>query len=316
MPSRARRSAAAGAFEGIVLDPRGGTISHHDRNTSEAPNKFGRFAVPPPLSYKPRMKKAKSRPRRPAPTEGRAPPPSRSGEPGAWLYGTHAVLAALANPRRRLHRLLATSNGAEHLPPNLKVNPQLVTARELEGHLPREAVHQGLALLAEPLPDRMLDEVCAPDGPALVIALDQVTDPHNVGAILRSAAAFGARALVLTERHSPAATGTLAKAASGGLEHVPLLRIVNLARGLDELKERGYWVVGLDEEAPYGLDELAPAERTVIVLGAEGTGLRRLTRERCDRLVRLPTKGPIGSLNVSNAAAVALYALAAGAKGR
>lgn len=233
-------------------------------------------------------------------------------ERGDWLYGTHAVLAALANPKRVIRRLLATENTAAHLPPTIKLKPEILPARELEARLPREAVHQGLAILAEPLPVLGLDEACAAAGPALVVALDQVTDPHNVGAILRSAAAFGARALVLTERHAPSAIGTLAKSASGALEHVPIIRIVNLARGLDDLKDLGYAVLGLAEEADLGLSEIRPGSRTALVLGAEGAGLRRLTRERCDRLVRLPTRGPIGSLNVSNAAAVALYALTAG----
>jgi len=232
-----------------------------------------------------------------------------AGEHGEWLYGAHAVLAALQNPARQIRRFLATPNGLEHLPPQLEAKPDLVTPKELEGRLPREAVHQGLALLAEPLPTLGLDEACETDGPALIVALDQVTDPHNVGAILRSASAFGVRAVILTERHAPGAIGTLAKSASGALEHVPLVRIVNLARGLEELKDLGYEVIGLAEEGAQGLDAITPRERTVIVLGAEGTGLRRLTRERCDRLVRLPTQGPIGSLNVSNAAAVALYAL-------
>jgi 23S rRNA (guanosine2251-2'-O)-methyltransferase len=255
------------------------------------------------------MKKTKSRGRPPFRPPSHGPSGASAGERGEWLYGVHAVLAALGNPERMIRRFLATSNGAEHLPAQLAVTPDLISAKELEARLPRDAVHQGLAVLAEPLPAPGLDEVCAPEGPSLVVALDQVTDPHNVGAILRSASAFGARAVILTERHAPSAIGTLAKAASGALEHVPLLRIVNLARGLDELKELGYEVFGLAEEGPLTLDEADPGPRAALVLGAEGTGLRRLTRERCDRLVRLPTQG-VGSLNVSNAAAVALYALA------
>jgi 23S rRNA (guanosine2251-2'-O)-methyltransferase len=253
------------------------------------------------------MKKTKphGRPR----TKGGHAGPARPGavERGEWLFGTHAVLAALENPDRVIRRFFATTNGVEHLPEQPIRQPEIVPPATLEAQLPRDAVHQGLALLAEPLPERDLEETCDADG--LVLALDQVTDPHNVGAILRSAAAFGARAVILTERHAPQAIGTLAKAASGALEHVPLVRIVNLATGLSKMKELGYEVLGLAEHGPVSLDAVKPGDRTLVVLGAEGTGLRRLTRERCDRLVRLPTQGPIGSLNVSNAAAVALYAL-------
>jgi 23S rRNA (guanosine2251-2'-O)-methyltransferase len=218
-------------------------------------------------------------------------------------------LAALANPKRRPRRLLATADAAATLPQGLALPPEILSAERIAAVLPREAVHQGVALLAEPLPGRALADCADLPEPALLIALDQVTDPHNVGAILRSAAAFGVQGVILTERHAPGTGGVLAKAASGGLEHVPLIRVVNLAQTLAVLKEWGYAILGLAEDGAVEISAVPPARRIVLVLGAEGEGLRRLTRERCDTLVRLPTKGPIGSLNVSNAAAVALYAL-------
>jgi 23S rRNA (guanosine2251-2'-O)-methyltransferase len=223
-------------------------------------------------------------------------------------------LAALANPKRRIHRLLATKDAAAGLPAGLARKPQIVEGGQISAVLPREAVHQGLAALVEPLAGRNLAEFCAPESAGLLLALDQVTDPHNVGAILRSAAAFGVAGVILTERHAPGATGALAKAASGALEYVPLIRVVNLAQTLSTLKDADYTVIGLAEEGETALPALPPSERMVLVLGAEGTGLRRLTRERCDLLVHLPTRGPMASLNVSNAAAVALYALSV--KGR
>ena len=168
------------------------------------------------------------------------------------------------------------------------------------------AVHQGIAVLADPLPEPDLADLSEAK---LIVVLDQVTDPHNVGAVIRSAAAFGAEALVLTERHGPADSGVLAKAASGGLEHVALVRVKNLARALDELGEMAFLRLGLDSEFADPIEAVEHADKTAIVLGAEGRGLRRLTRENCDRLVRLDVPGPILSLNVSNAAALALYAL-------
>jgi len=239
-----------------------------------------------------------------------------------WLFGVHPVAAALANPRRRLHRLLHSAEAAvEHadlvrLAKAREANsPRLEAAdREtLARLLPPGAVHQGLALLAEPLPPVDIYEVCdgiAAAERAMLVVLDQVTDPHNVGAIMRSAAAFGARAVICTERHAAAETGTLAKAASGALDHVPLVAVTNLARAMETLKESGAWCVGLAADAAQTLAEANLAAKVAIVLGAEGTGLRRLTREHCDLLVRLPTRGPIAQLNVSNAAAVALYELA------
>jgi 23S rRNA (guanosine2251-2'-O)-methyltransferase len=247
--------------------------------------------------------------------------PPRPRDTGPWLYGRHAVAAALANPARRVRRLLALAEtkaelgalaaaAAASLPPGA---PEVLDRREFEQLLPYGAVHQGMALAAEPLPARDIDDVLDGLGeaaaPAIIVLLDQVSDPHNVGAILRSAAAFAARAVVMPEHGAPPVTGALAKAASGALEAVPLLRVTNLARTLDRLKEAGFWCLGLEEDAAQTLDAIDAGARIALVLGAEGSGLRRLTRERCDLLARLPTRGEPASLNVSNAAAIALYEL-------
>ena len=249
-----------------------------------------------------------------------------AGEQGAgyWIYGAHAVLAALANPERRCRRLVMTPEATARqgrLAQLVGARSDLATAEslpraELERLLPAGAVGQGLALLVDPLPHRGLDRVLAAkthSAPApprrLLVALDQITDPQNVGAILRSAAAFGAAGLVLPERHSAPESGALAKAASGALDLLPVARVSNLARALDDLKAEGFWCVGLAQEAEAELGDARLGEALVLVLGAEGKGLRRLTRQHCDLLLRLPTRGPIASLNVSNACAVALYAL-------
>lgn len=243
------------------------------------------------------------------------------GPPAIWLYGRHAVAAALANPARRCRRALALPETEADLQALLAAaratvpagGPELLDRRTMEGLLPAGAVHQGMALATDPLPERDLDDVldalAEAVPPHIIVLLDQVTDPHNVGAILRSAAAFGALALIMPEHGAPAVTGTLAKTASGALEMVPLIRVTNLARTLDLLKEAGFWSLGLEEDAPASLAALDLPERIALVLGAEGSGLRRLTRERCDFLAKLPTRGTLSSLNVSNAAAVALYEL-------
>ena len=235
---------------------------------------------------------------------------------GVWLHGLHAVAAALGNPARRLRRLLLTAEAetalAARLPGPWRIAAERVERGQLAGLLAEDAVHQGVALLAEPLPAMPLDRALE-HGHGPVLVLDQVTDPRNVGAILRSAAAFGAAALVLQDRHAPPETGALARAASGALELVPVVREVNLARAIDALKKAGLWVVGLAGEAPVTLAQAGLGGRRVaLVLGAEGEGMRRLTREHCDELCRLPIAPEMESLNVSAAAAVALYELARG----
>jgi 23S rRNA (guanosine2251-2'-O)-methyltransferase len=223
------------------------------------------------------------------------------------LYGWHTVKAALDNPQRRIRRLLATENAARRLADDggkLALEPELVRPNAIAALVGPEAVHNGLYAEADPLPSPGLDEI-EPAGVALV--LDQITDPHNVGAILRTAAAFAVSAVITTARHSPEATGVLAKSASGALEYVPMVTVQNLARALAELKERGYLTVGLDSSGDTGLAEAALRAPLALVLGAEGKGLRQLTRATCDVVARLDLPGRIKSLNVSNATALALY---------
>lgn len=238
---------------------------------------------------------------------------------GLWLYGVHSVFAALVNPARQCQRLLLTGEAQTTLENKFsKINVlndmpmEIVPRATIAGLLSEGAVHQGCALLAAPLPPVGLEEVLR-DIPAnaLIVLLDQVTDPQNVGAILRSALAFGAQAVLLTERHAPGASGAMAKAASGALEKMPLVQVTNLARSLESLKEAGFWCVGLDPEAETTLSDIRAEGRTALVLGAEGAGLRRLTRAHCDFLARLPIRpDTVASLNVAAAAAVALYELA------
>lgn len=242
------------------------------------------------------------------PKRGRRP---QQAESGVWLYGRHAVEMALRNPRRRIRRLLAAGDSAGRLAGiRAGVEATIVDRKALERDLPQGAVHQGVALLADPLDQPDLETLLEnPPEDAVILVLDQVTDPHNVGAILRSAAVFGAVAVLVPRRHAPSETGALAKAASGALEHVPLVAAANLDRALQSLKQAGFWCTGLDAEASVPLASARLDGRVALVLGAEGAGLRRLTAKGCDLLVRLPASGPIGSLNVSNAAAVALYAV-------
>jgi 23S rRNA (guanosine2251-2'-O)-methyltransferase len=225
----------------------------------------------------------------------------------AVLYGYHAVREALRVKKRTCLDLFATAAAAEKLAEDIKssgVFLHLVDAEALDARLGRDAVHQGLMLESRPLEGLDISEIETRSG--LVLALDQITDPHNVGAILRTAAAFAVDAIITTDRHAPEFSGVLAKAASGGLEHVPIVEVVNLARALDQLAAAGYLRVGLDSEGPESLDKTPLSRPTVLVLGAEGKGLRRLTRDKCDALVRLDLPGEIKSLNVSNACAVAL----------
>ena len=267
--------------------------------------------------------------------KGASKPTSRRAQ-SELIYGFHPVLAALGNPARRKQRLMLTKEAKKSLTNEAAADSALagdaalakqadgatggiaealatshVVARsEIDAALPKGAVHQGFLLQCAPLSAIDLEECCAPDGGNMpVVLLDQVSDPHNVGAILRSAAAFGARAVIIPERHSPNATGVLAKSASGALESVPLIRVTNLVRAMGQLKDMGYWLTGLDSGADMTLGNNTLKQPVALVLGAEGSGLRRLTRENCDSLAAIKLAGSMHSLNVSNAAAVALYQL-------
>ena len=246
--------------------------------------------------------------RRPPSERPRRAPTSASG--AALIYGAHAVRAALTARRRNLLALYATENALPRIADLARESglaPRVVDARELSRRLGEDAVHQGLLLEAGPLPECDIADIAPRSG--VVVVLDQVTDPHNVGAILRTAAAFDADAIVLTERHSPEFRGVLAKAASGALECVPVVAVVNLARALEHIATAGYAIVGLDSQGDASLETAPLSKPLALVLGAEGKGLRRLTRERCDVVARLDMPGPIKSLNVSNACAVALAVL-------
>ncbi len=248
-----------------------------------------------------------------------SPPGSRHGRDraaGFWIYGSHAVLAAVANPRRRCRRLLAVAEAARLLDARGRAGGaahptlEIVGRRILDEIVGADARHQGVAVLVEPLPATPLEAVLTsgPSGPLVV--LDQVTDPRNVGAVLRAAAAFSAAAVAVQDRHAPAETGAMAKAASGALETVPLVRVVNIARTLRALQDAGLRAIGFTADAPQALAEIDAAPPLVLVLGSEGAGLRRLVREQCDLLARIPIAPAVESLNVATAAAIALYACA------
>ena len=225
------------------------------------------------------------------------------------FWGRHAVAAALDNPKRSVVKAWATRDAAAFMrfPPDVPVT--LADVTDLGRLVPSDAPHQGVVIEVDPLEEAWLDDLLsnAPER-AVLLVLDQVTDPHNVGAILRSAAAFGAIGILTQDRHSPPESGALAKAASGALERVPWVRVVNLARALEQIGEAGFWRIGLAGEAEAGLKEALGSPRVALVLGAEGPGLRQNTREHCDALAKLPISDSIESLNVSNAAAIALYA--------
>ncbi len=244
---------------------------------------------------------------------GVAPAFGRAGGGAVRIYGFHAVREALRAGRRKLLGLYATPEAAAKLAADIAragLRPHLAEGHDITLKLGAGAVHQGVLLEALPLPALDLSDIESNSG--IVLVLDQITDPHNAGAILRSAAAFGADAVIMTKRHAPEMAGVVAKAASGGLEHVAIVTVANLAQALDRLGEDGYLRIGLDSEAAPSLPGVTLPEKVALVLGGEGKGLRRLTRERCDVLARLDTPGAIKSLNVSNACAVALALLRAG----
>ena len=230
-----------------------------------------------------------------------------------WLFGLHAVRDALLNPARQSKRLILTKNAADRLAETLAktdLTPEMADARKFPAPIDPASVHQGAALEVKPLDWGGIENVVPEEGPATVLLLDRVTDPHNVGAILRSAEVFGASAVIAPARHSAPETGALAKSASGALERQPYVRVKNLSAAMEVLKTQGFHVIGLDGEADTTLQETLqkPGDRIALVLGAEGPGLRQKTRETCDELVRIAFSGDFGSLNVSNAAAVSLYA--------
>ena len=260
-----------------------------------------------PKDRNPRFQRRDDRPRGGPPRFDRRGPREREPSDIAILYGWHTVTAALANPKRRIRKLLLTENAARKLADEgivTKATTEIVRPGDIDHRLGPDAVHQGLLAEADPLDGPSIDALPA-DG--IVLVLDQITDPHNVGAILRSAAAFAVKAIVTTARHSPEATGVLAKSASGALELVPMVLVQNLARALTELNKRGFLTVGLDSEGSADLAAVELHAPLALVLGAEGKGLRQLTRETCSVVARLDMPGEIKSLNVSNAAALALY---------
>ncbi|MER9566039.1 RNA methyltransferase [Mesorhizobium sp. M0571] len=237
-------------------------------------------------------------------------PPGETAADGlVRLYGLHTVRAALDNPRRKIKKMLVTRNAAERLAiadlAALPFKAELVEPKDIDKVTGSDAVHQGVLIEAEPLKPKRLDAL---GDTRLVLVLDQITDPHNVGAILRSAVAFGAGALITTARHSPHESGVLAKSASGALEHIDQIEVKNLADALGQLHEAGFQTIGLDSDGPAELENSFAGDKIALVLGAEGKGLRQKTRETVTTLARLDMPGAIHSLNVSNAAAVALYA--------
>jgi 23S rRNA (guanosine2251-2'-O)-methyltransferase len=270
------------------------------------PRNFGKNRGPDPGKNRGKPEK------RPVPTQADVPEGVASG--AHWLYGLHTVQAALANPRRKLGRAVLTPRAAETLGPGLlsRVRIEIQGPGSIDRLLPPGAVHQGAALQAFPLKSRSLDEILGephPPGRRVVLVLDQLCDPHNVGAILRTALAFGAAAVIVQDRHAPPQSGALAKAASGALDLVPYVEVVNIARTLDELAQHGFWRIALEGDGTETLAEAVPAGDVALVLGSEGSGIRRLVREHCEASAFIPISRQIESLNVSNAAAIALYEL-------
>lgn len=287
-------------------------------------NKARNTRMPPPRP-KAKTTPAEKRPAK-APRLNTRPDTRQDVKGGYWIYGIHAALAAVANPARDCLRIVLAETAKREM--ETRVAQAIAEARktlpgrpsvermsrtDMEILLPPSAVHQGLAVLARPLGETAIEDIvrdCIEKSDAAVVILDQATDPRNVGAVMRSAAAFGAAAVVVQDRNAPAITGALCKAASGAVERVPFVRVVNLARAIGMLKDGGFWAAGLDPAAGRNLAEADLSGRVALVLGAEGQGLRRLTRDTCDELVKIPLARGADSLNLSNAAAVALYELA------
>src|SRR3954466_10262919 len=276
---------------------------------SKAPQKDRRHFYPKPTA-KPGKPGGK--------TSGRseAAQANRHAKPENWLYGLHSVEAALANPRRKIRRAVLTTRAAEIIGETALANirVELADMDAITKLLPPGAVHQGAALECDPLPALDLESILDTphEGRRIVLVLDQISDPHNVGAILRTAAAFGVTAMVVQDRHAPPQSGALAKAASGALETVPYIEVVNIARALDQLAEQGFWRIALAGESAMPLTDAISTGDIALVLGSEGDGIRRLVREGCEAAAFIPMSGAMESLNVSNAAAIALYELRRG----
>lgn len=226
------------------------------------------------------------------------------------LYGRHAVLSALANPKRNLTKLLCTKENAEEIRRLNIIQPQIVDRKEIDKLLPAEAVHQGFALFCSRLPDYTLDEIidmAADQDNCHVLILDQVTDPQNIGAIIRSAVAFNTLALIMQDKNSPLESGSMAKASAGMIEYLPIVRVTNLSRAIEQLKDAGFWTIGMDGYAKTTPDSLKKGGKNAIIMGSEGKGMRRLVEENCDITVKLPMNEKVESLNVATAAAIMLY---------
>jgi 23S rRNA (guanosine2251-2'-O)-methyltransferase len=298
-------------------DPRRKDLSRKDSGRKD----LGRNERPPPRRHDDRPERERAEAgagRRPwqrnKPSQHDRPfkkkpwrPQARDRDGPVILYGWHSVKAALENPARKFHRLMATENALHRLTESgmtLPITPALARAEEIEALVGPDAVHQGILAEADPLASPDIDDL-APQ--RLVLVLDHITDPHNVGAILRSAAAFAVEAVIMTTRHSPEATGVLAKAASAALEHVPIIMVPNLARALGALQDKNVFVIGLDSSGDSDLATVPLRKPLALVIGAEGKGLRQLTRTTCDAVARIALPGVIKSLNVSNATALALY---------
>lgn len=229
-----------------------------------------------------------------------------------WLYGKHSCLQAISNPNRTIHQILVTQNAKQLIPSSVSCNViKVVSSPVFQQFLSPDAVHQGMAVEVSPLQQPDIMDIIHQNkqtNNSVLVLLDQVTDPHNIGAILRSSAAFGADAVILPDKHTPEETAIMAKSASGAMENTPLITVTNLARTIELLKEHDYWVMGLDGHTDQTIDSIPPSAKIAIILGAEGKGLRALTRKHCDFLVKLPIDSTrIESLNVSNAAAICLY---------
>ncbi|MBN8521584.1 MAG: 23S rRNA (guanosine(2251)-2'-O)-methyltransferase RlmB [Alphaproteobacteria bacterium] len=300
-------------------DRRSGGRDGAKRDASSPQAKTGRTSRPAPgrhpdKRYQEKPAIVSARPARPK-AEPKFIKPAAQPRLKIDLFGGHAVMAALQNPRRQIRALYVTAQAEETF--NIEALPDSVAVtkvqrEQLDRSLPPGSVHQGIALACDPLPEIGIDDMMiqsASRSKSVFLMLDQVTDPHNVGAILRSACAFGVQGVVMQRKHAPELTGVLAKTACGAVEHVPAAYETNLSRALETFKDHGFTVVGLDEHATASFGHVSSFDKIVLVLGAEGDGMRRLIKEQCDHLVSLPTSGVIASLNVSNAAAVALYAI-------